>query len=134
MVKNSAPFPPKVLLKARRRIWPVAGVSNQVFFGLQPPGWGSAANSMFRVFVTLLRDGVHLILANPPWRQLQERAQKIQGDKKHIAAMLSQSRCAAQFRTAHNLRVPAPGAQVALFYLGVFTFRDRRSWFLLSIF
>jgi len=28
--------------------------------------------------------GVHPILANPPWRQLQERAQKIQGDKKHV--------------------------------------------------
>jgi hypothetical protein len=27
---------------------------------------------------------VHLILANPPWRQLLERAQKIQGDKKHV--------------------------------------------------
>jgi hypothetical protein len=36
------------------------------------------------VFVTLLRGRVHLIVANPLWRQLQERAQKIQGDKKHI--------------------------------------------------
>jgi hypothetical protein len=49
--------------------------------------WGSVASS---VFVTLLGDGVHLILANPPWRQLQERAQKIQGDKKHDRAILSQ--------------------------------------------
>jgi hypothetical protein len=24
------------------------------------------------------------MLANPPWRQLRERAQKIQGDKKHV--------------------------------------------------
>jgi hypothetical protein len=62
---------------------------------------------MFREFVTLLRDGVHLILANPPWRQLQERAQKIQGDKKHIEGILSQSRCGAQFRTAHNWQVAA---------------------------
>jgi hypothetical protein len=43
--------------------------------------WGSVASSLF---VTLLRGGVHLILANPPWRQLQEHAQKIQGDKKHV--------------------------------------------------
>jgi hypothetical protein len=42
------------------------------------------------MFVTLLRGGVHLILANPPWRQLQERAQKIQGDKKHIEGIFSQ--------------------------------------------
>ena len=54
------------------------------------------------VFVTLLRDGVHLILANPPWHQLQERAQKIQGDKKHIEGMLSQSHCVAQFNSAHE--------------------------------
>jgi hypothetical protein len=26
---------------------------------------------------------VHLILANPPWHQLRERAEKIPGDKKH---------------------------------------------------
>jgi hypothetical protein len=55
------------------------------------------------VFVTLLGDGVHLVLANPPWRQLQERAQKIQGDKKHMQGMLSQSHCLAQFNTAHKL-------------------------------
>ena len=60
------------------------------------------ANSVFRVFVTLLRGRVHLILANPPWRQLQERAQKIQGDKKHIEGIFSQNRYGAQFRTAHN--------------------------------
>ena len=48
--------------------------------------WGSAANS---VFVTLLRGAVHLILANPPWRQLQERAEKIPGDKKHVEGILS---------------------------------------------
>jgi hypothetical protein len=44
---------------------------------------GKRGEFAVRVFVTLLRDGVHPILANPPWRQLQERAQKIQGDKKH---------------------------------------------------
>jgi hypothetical protein len=41
---------------------------------------GSATDS---VPAALLRGEVHLILANPPWRQLQERAQKILGDKKH---------------------------------------------------
>lgn len=57
------------------------------------------------VFVTLLRgkEGVHLILANPPWRQLQERAQKIQGDKKHVKGILSQGHCVAQFNRAHKL-------------------------------
>jgi len=54
------------------------------------------------VFVTLLGDGVHLILANPPWRQLQERARKIPGDKKHMEGMLSRSHCVAQFHTAHG--------------------------------
>jgi hypothetical protein len=58
--------------------------------------WGSVASSGF---VTLL-GGVHLILANPPWRQLQERAEKIPGDKKHVKGMLSQSHCVAQFNTA----------------------------------
>jgi hypothetical protein len=46
--------------------------------------------------------GVHLILANPPWRQLQERAEKIPGDKKHMKGILSQSQCVAQFNTAQN--------------------------------
>jgi hypothetical protein len=55
------------------------------------------------VFVTLLRGGVHLILANPPWRQLQERAEKILGDKKHAEGMLSQGHCVVQFNTAHKL-------------------------------
>jgi hypothetical protein len=54
------------------------------------------------VFVTLLGDGVHLILANPPWRQLQERAQKIQGDKKHVEGMLSQSHWVTEFNAAHK--------------------------------
>jgi hypothetical protein len=48
------------------------------------------------------RDGVHLILANPPWRQLQERAEKIPGDKKHVEGILSQSHCVAQFNTAQK--------------------------------
>ena len=47
-------------------------------------------------------EGVHLILANPPWRQLRERAQKIQGDKKHVEKTLSQSHCVAQFNTAQE--------------------------------
>jgi hypothetical protein len=50
-----------------------------------------------------LGGGVHLILANPPWRQLQERAEKIPGDKKHMEGMLSRSYYAAQFNTAHKL-------------------------------
>jgi hypothetical protein len=62
--------------------------------------WGSVANS---VFVTLLRGGVHLILANHLWRQLQDRAEKIPGDKKHVEATLSQSYCVAQFNLAHKL-------------------------------
>ena len=45
-------------------------------------------------------EGVHLILANPPWRQLRERAQKIQRDKKHVENSLTQSlRCTVQYRT-----------------------------------
>jgi RIO-like serine/threonine protein kinase len=51
----------------------------------------------------LLRGEVHLILANPPWRQLQERAQKILGDKKHAERMLSRRYCVVQFNTAHKL-------------------------------
>jgi hypothetical protein len=46
---------------------------------------------------------MHLTLANPPWRQQQESAEKIPGDKKHMEGMLSQSHCVAQFNTAHNL-------------------------------
>jgi len=45
---------------------------------------------------------VHLILANPPRRQLQERAEKIPGDKKHVEGNLSQGHCVAQFNTAQN--------------------------------
>jgi hypothetical protein len=42
------------------------------------------------VSVTLLRgkEGVHLILANPLWHQLRERAKKIPGDKKHVEGFL----------------------------------------------
>jgi hypothetical protein len=42
---------------------------------------------------------VDLILANPPWRELRENAKKIQGDKKHVGRMLSQSHYFAQFNT-----------------------------------
>jgi hypothetical protein len=55
------------------------------------------------VFVTLLRDGVDLILANRPWRWLRERAEKIPGDKKHVQTTFSQSHCVALFKTAHSL-------------------------------
>jgi len=85
---------------------PVIGLSD-AFLGWPERGvafrWGSVASS---VFVTL-QCGVHLILANPPWRQLQERAEKIPGDKKHVEGMLSQSHCGAQFNTAH--KVPGSG-------------------------
>jgi len=52
---------------------------------------------------------VHLILANPPWRQLRERAQKIQGDKKHVEGILSQSHCVAQFNTAQEMLTDPKG-------------------------
>ena len=45
---------------------------------------------------------MHLILVNLPWRHLQERAEKIPGDKKHVQAMLSQSHYVEQFNTAHK--------------------------------
>ena len=32
-------------------------------------------------------EGVHLMLANPPWHQLREPAEKIPGDKKHDAGL-----------------------------------------------
>jgi len=68
--------------------------------------WGSVASS---AFVTLLGDGVHLILANPPWRQLQERAQQIQGDKKHDRAILSQ--VIASRSSIQHINVPAAAAK-----------------------
>jgi hypothetical protein len=46
---------------------------------------------------------MHLILANLPSHHLQERAEKIPGDKKHVESMLSQSHYVAQFNTAHKL-------------------------------
>jgi len=61
--------------------------------------WGSVAST---VIVTLPRGGGASDTGESPWRQLQERAQKIQGDKKHIEGMLSQSPCVAQFNTGHN--------------------------------
>jgi hypothetical protein len=48
------------------------------------------------------------MLANLPWRYLQERAEKIPGDKKHVESMLSQSHCVAQFNTAHKLPSSGP--------------------------
>jgi hypothetical protein len=60
-------------------------------------------NSML---VTLLRGGVHLILANPPWRQLQERAEKIPGDKKHVEedTLIESLRRAVQYSTESSSR------------------------------
>jgi Rod binding domain-containing protein len=57
---------------------------------------------------------VHLILANPLWRQLRERAEKIPGDKKHAEEMLSQSHCVAQFNTAQNRLPERVGAKASL--------------------
>jgi hypothetical protein len=48
------------------------------------------------------------MLANLSWRYLQERAEKIPGDKKHVENMLSQSHCVAQFNTAHKLPSSGP--------------------------
>jgi len=64
--------------------------------------WKSATDSNKRRAFQRWK-GVHLILANLPWRHLQERAEKIPGDKKHVESMLSQSHCVAQFNTAHKL-------------------------------
>jgi hypothetical protein len=52
--------------------------------------------------------GVHPILANPPWRQLLERTEKIRGDKKHVEAMVSQGHGVTQFNTAHKLPSSGP--------------------------
>jgi hypothetical protein len=75
-------------------------LSNHLISPLPFRRGGSVANS---VSVTLLRGEVHLLLANLPWRQLQERAEKIPGDKKHVESMLPLSHCVAQFNTAHDL-------------------------------
>jgi hypothetical protein len=57
-----------------------------------------------RVLLRLVSgEEMHLILANLLWRHLQERAEKIPGDKKHVESMLSQSHYVAQFNTAHKL-------------------------------
>jgi hypothetical protein len=48
-------------------------------------------------------EGVHLMLANPPWHQLRERAEKIPGDKKHIEGFsrgIIALRSSIQHRTA----------------------------------
>ena len=45
------------------------------------------------------------MLANPPRRQLRERAENILGDQKHdseLIRILSQSYCLMQFNTAQN--------------------------------
>ena len=52
-------------------------------------------------------------------RQLQERAEKIPGDKKHVEGMLSQSHCVAQFTTAHRL----PSSSLASFASQGYPFR-----------
>jgi hypothetical protein len=69
------------------------------------------------LIVTLLRVGGASDTGESPWRQLQERAQKIQGDKKHIEGMLSQSPCVAQFNTTH--KTPRSGCQVPVSEKGV---------------
>ena len=56
---------------------------------------------------------MHLILANLPWRHLQERAEKIPGDKKHVESIVSQSDYVAQFNTAHTLASQCPLGRVS---------------------
>jgi hypothetical protein len=51
---------------------------------------------------------VQLIQASLLWRQLQERAQKIQGDKKRMERMLSQRHCVSQFNRAHRILKSGP--------------------------
>jgi hypothetical protein len=43
----------------------------------------------FRVFVTLLCGGVHLILANPAGVNYESHAEKIPGDKKHVEGIIA---------------------------------------------
>jgi hypothetical protein len=58
-------------------------------------------------------EGVHLILANPPWHQLREPAEKIPGDKKHDAGLRGFSqrvirlRCPILHRNAPRARSAA---------------------------
>jgi hypothetical protein len=65
---------------------------------------------------------VHLILANPLWRRLQERAEKIPGDKKHVEGMLSQSYCVAQFNTAHKLPSSVNQANYSKIHIRTYNF------------
>jgi hypothetical protein len=75
MVAFSTRRSPETEALRRRRGWPERSVAFR--------GWKSATDSNRRRAFQGWK-GVHLILANPPWRQLRERAQKIQGDKKHV--------------------------------------------------
>ena len=84
----------------RQRVYARAA-SHQVGCSVAFRRWKSATDSNRRRAFQGWK-GVHLILANPPWRQLRERAQKIQGDKKHVEGILSQSHCVAQFNTAQE--------------------------------
>jgi hypothetical protein len=47
------------------------------------------------------------------WRQLQERAEKIPGDKKHVERMLSQSHCVALLNTAHKFLAAAAKSPIS---------------------
>jgi hypothetical protein len=67
--------------------------------------WGSVTNSMS---VTLLRGGMHLILANPPSDSYKSAPRKFRETRSTMEGMLSQNHCVAQFNTAHNLSGGGP--------------------------
>ena len=54
-------------------------------------------------------EGVHLMLANPPWHQLRERAEKIPGDKKHVEGF---SREALELRRSIQHRTAQPNGEL----------------------
>ncbi len=54
------------------------------------------------MFVTLLRGGMHLILANPPGVSYKSVPGKFRETRSTMEGMLSQSHCVAQFNTAHK--------------------------------
>lgn len=54
------------------------------------------------MFVTLLRGGMHLILANPPGVSYKSVPRKFRETRSTMEGMLSQSHCVAQFNTAQK--------------------------------
>jgi hypothetical protein len=54
------------------------------------------------MFVTLLRGGMHLILANPPGVSYKSAPRKFRETRSTIEDMLSQTHCVAKVNTAHK--------------------------------